>query len=96
MEREAAVKTIAATDTAKVEELIDLGYRIVAEKEVVGNASATPAQVAENTKPEHVEESTALTVTEIKEKLTAANVNYPASARKDMLISIAKNNGVVL
>lgn len=40
MEREAAVKTIPAADTAKVEELQDLGYKIVATKEAAHAAKA--------------------------------------------------------
>ncbi|MFR9292732.1 MAG: hypothetical protein ACLVKS_06120, partial [Peptococcus niger] len=47
MEREAAVKTISAADTAKVEELQDLGYKIVATKELA-DERAKDLQAAEN------------------------------------------------
>lgn len=95
MEREAAVKTIDAADTAKVEELQDLGYRIVATKETA-HAEKAEVQAAENTEAKPEAKETDLTVAEIKDRLEAAGVRYPKSARKIMLEAIAQANGVTL
>lgn len=97
MEREAAVKTIDAADTAKIEELQDLGYRIVATKELA-DAREKDLQAAENpvTEPKSGPSDSGLTVAEIKARLETAGVGYPGSARKDMLVSIAEANGVTL
>lgn len=97
MEREAAVKTISAADTAKVEELQDLGYKIVATKELA-DERAKDLQAAENpvTEPKSEPSDPGLTVAELKARLDAAGVGYPASARKVMLEAIAEANGVAL
>ena len=95
MEREAAVKTIDAADTAKIEELQDLGYRIVATKELA-DAREKDLQAAKSPEAKPTSEETDLTVAEIKSRLEAAGVGYPGSARKDMLVSIAEANGVTL
>ncbi|MFM9413335.1 hypothetical protein ACKQTC_03030 [Peptococcus simiae] len=99
MEWEAAVKTIDAANTAKVEELQDLGYRIVATKETAHAAKAkaeVQAAKSPEAKPKSGLSDSGLTVAEIKARLEAAGVGYPGSARKDMLVSIAQANGVAL